>query len=65
MQAEKKPAPAAPDKREMGKSLKRAATKSRKAISGYNDIQHFYKSTLKYARTLDKDPDAAYELGYN
>lgn len=36
-----------------------------KALTGYADIQHFYKSSLKYTRVLEKDLNPAYELGYN
>lgn len=44
-------------------SIAKAGTS--KVIKGYTDIQHFYKSSLKYTRPQEKEPNHAYELGYN
>ena len=45
--------------------------KSRKAIDalknfkGYADVQHFYKSKLKYMQFAEKEIDNSFVLGYN
>ena len=36
-----------------------------KTIKGYAEVQHFYKSALKYNRNNDVEASYAYELGYN
>ena len=43
----------------------KSPVKTSKVIKGYTDIQHFYKSSLKYTRPLEKEPNPTYELGYN
>lgn len=46
-------------------SKKKNPFRNLKTIRGYADIQHFYKSALKYSRNMEKDSSVSYELGYN
>lgn len=46
-------------------SKPRKAMDAIRNFKGYADIQHFYKSKLKYAQPTEKDNEKSFILGYN